>query len=108
MLRHSSRECSQFMSEFRLTPTAERDLEDIWTYTLKNWGLEQANHYIDRLMVVFDALSQSPKTAPACDHILLGYRRRSFERHMVYFRITNYGIEVVRILHVSMDALSRL
>jgi toxin ParE1/3/4 len=96
------------MSEYRLTPAAERDLEDIWTYTLKNWGLEQANHYIDRLMVVFDALSQSPKTAPACDHILLGYRRRSFERHMVYFRITNYGIEVVRILHVNMDALSRL
>lgn len=96
------------MAEYLLTPAAERDLEDIWTYTVQHWGLEQANHYIDHLIAAIDSLSQSPKAAPTCDHIRIGYRRRSVERHMVYFRITTDGIVVVRVLHESMDAKKRL
>jgi toxin ParE1/3/4 len=42
--------------------------------------------------------------APACDHIRPSYRRRSVERHMIYFRITDYGIAIIRILHDRMDA----
>ena len=92
------------MAEYRLTPAAERDLEAIWIFTVQKWGLEQANRYIDLLTSAFDELSQSPKTAPACDHIRPGYRRRSVERHLIYFQITNYGIAVIRVLHESMDA----
>ncbi len=91
------------MAEYRLAPAAERDLEAIWTYTVRHWGLQQANRYIDFLTAAFDELSQSPKTAPACDHIRPGYRRQRVERHLIYFRITNYGIAVVRVLHESMD-----
>jgi toxin ParE1/3/4 len=92
------------MAEYRLTPAAEQDLEAIWTYTAQQWGVMQADRYIDFLTAAFDVLSQSPKTAPACDHIRSGYRRQSVERHMIYFRITQYGIVVVRVLHDSMDA----
>lgn len=92
------------MAECRLTPAAERDLEAIWTHTLRQWGAEQANRYTDSLTAAFAELAQSPKTAPACDQIRLGYRRRSVERHMIYFRITTYGIAVVRILHDRMDS----
>jgi toxin ParE1/3/4 len=92
------------MAEYRLAPAAERDLEAIWTYTVQHWGLEQANRYIDFLAIAFDELSQSPKAAPACDHIQPGYRRQRVERHLIYFRTTNYGIAVIRVLHESMDA----
>lgn len=96
------------MPEYRLTPAAERDLESIWTYPVQQWGEEQANRYTDFLTAAFAELAQSPETAPACDYIRPGYRRRSVERHMIYFRITNYGIAVVRILHDRMDALRHL
>jgi toxin ParE1/3/4 len=92
------------VAEYRLTPAAERDLETIWTHTIQQWGVGQANRYIDLLTAVFAELAQSPKIAPACDHIRPGYRRRSVERHMIYFRITAYCIAVVRILHDRMDA----
>lgn len=92
------------MAEYRLTPAAERDLERIWTYTLQRWGVEQANRYTDILTGSFADLAQSPKTAPACDQIRPGYRRRSVERHAIYFRITAYGIAIIRILHDRMDA----
>jgi toxin ParE1/3/4 len=33
------------MADYRLTPAAERDLELIWTYTFRQWGLEQVTCY---------------------------------------------------------------
>jgi toxin ParE1/3/4 len=90
--------------EYRLTPAAERDLETIWTHTCQQWGVEQANRYTDILTATFAELAQSPKTAPSCDHIRSGYRRRSIERHMIYFRITAYGVVIIRVLHDRMDA----
>lgn len=93
------------MAEYRLTPAAERDLEAIWIYTFQEWGAAQANSYIDIVTTAFAELTRSPKTAPICDHIRSGYRRRSVERHVIYFRVTAYGISIVRILHDRMDAL---
>lgn len=92
------------MAEYRLTPAAERDLEAIWAYTVRAWGIEQAGRYIETLTAAFTALAASPKTAPACDHIRPGYRRWCVERHMIYFRVSDYGIAVVRVLHERMDA----
>jgi len=96
------------MVEYRLAPAAERDLEVIWAYTVQQWSLEQAHRYIDILTAAFAALAQSPKTAQACDHIRPGYRCSRVERHMVYFRITEYGIAIIRVLHDRMDALRYL
>ncbi|MEW5787286.1 MAG: type II toxin-antitoxin system RelE/ParE family toxin [Pseudomonadota bacterium] len=92
------------MPEYRLTPAAQRDLEGIWQYTRDQWGAEQAHRYADKLIAAFAELAETPKAAPACDHIRSGYRRRSVEHHVIYFRITAYGIAVVRILHTRMDA----
>ncbi len=91
------------MAEYRLTPAAERDLENIWLYTLQQWSIEQADRYVGILVDAFAELAQSPNSAPSCDHIRQGYRRRSVERHMIYFRITNYGVSIVRVLHERMD-----
>ena len=52
-------------------------------------GREQAERYIDLLASAFQVLADSPMSAPACDHIRLGYRRRNVERHMIYFRVTD-------------------
>ncbi len=96
------------MPEYRLTPAAERDLENIWLYTRQQWGEELADRYTAILANAFAELAQAPKTVPSCDHIRRGYRRRSVERHMIYFRVTDYGIAIVRVLHDRMDALRHL
>jgi toxin ParE1/3/4 len=92
------------MAEFRLTPAAERDLESIWSYTVQRWGIEQASRYTDILTSAFSELTLAPESAPACGHIRPGYRRRIVERHVIYFRVTAYGIAIVRILHHAMNA----
>lgn len=90
--------------EFRLAPAAERDLENIWRYTRQEWGPEQADRYVDLLVAVFGRLAEAPKSAPACEHIRVGYRRRHVGRHMIYFRITDYGIAIIRVLHERANA----
>lgn len=92
------------VADYRLSPAAERDLEGIWKYTRREWGLEQADRYTDLLTAAFKVLAEAPKSAPVCDHIRPAYRRRNAERHMIYFRITEYGIAIIRILHERMDA----
>ncbi|OYO25783.1 type II toxin-antitoxin system RelE/ParE family toxin [Janthinobacterium sp. PC23-8] len=92
------------MAEVWLTPAAEQDLEAIWTYTAQRWSVAQASRYTDLMTAAFAELADHPKTAPACDDIRPGYRRRSVGRHMIYLRITHYGIAIVRILHQRMDA----
>ena len=89
-------------AEYRLTPAAKSDLEAIWLYTLEGWGLEQANRYTDELTNVFAQLAIGPQRGTACDHIRTGYRRSKVGRHVVYYRMTDYGIAVVRILHDRM------
>ncbi len=100
----SNSACGPRVAEYRLTPAAENDLQAIWKYTTAQWGADQADRYTDHLVAVFAELAQSPKAAPACDHVRPGYRRRMVERHMVYFRLTAEGVTIVRILHDRMDA----
>ena len=89
-------------AEYRLTPEAKRDVEAIWLYTFEEWGLEQANRYTDELEDGFAQLAVGPQLGAACDHIRKGYRRSRVGRHVVYYRTTDYGIAVVRILHDRM------
>jgi toxin ParE1/3/4 len=96
------------MAEYRLAPKAEEDLEDIWSYSYANWGEQQAHDYTDGLVGTFEALAMSPASAPACDAIKPGYRRQVFESHVIYFRITDFGIEIIRVLHKRMHAASHL
>ena len=96
------------MAEYRLTPAAERDLENIWLYTRRQWGTEQAERYTTILANAFAELAQAPKVATSCDHIRGGYRRHGVDRHMVYFSVTEYGIAIVRVLHDRMDAARHL
>lgn len=96
------------MAEYRVTPRAQRDLEDIFDYTAKQWGLPQAIRYTNIIEATFASLAETPQQSQNCDAIRQGYRRRAVERHVVYFRQTDYGIAIVRILHQRMDQVRHL
>ena len=83
-------------------------MEAIWLFTLDEWGLEQANRYTDALTVAFANLADNPQHGTACDHIRQGYRRSRVGRHTIYYRITDYGIAVIRVLHGRMNAPTHL
>jgi toxin ParE1/3/4 len=92
------------MAEFRLTPAARDDLNALFDHSVTAWGLTQAMAYADRIEAVLRASAAAPMQAASCDHIRTGYRRRSVGQHVIFFRPTDYGIAVIRILHRRMDA----
>lgn len=96
------------MNSYKLLPEAELDLEDIWLYTVQEWGVEQAMIYVDELNASFENLNEHAKfsrlrtefTPPVyicrCNHHLI-----------VYLEYDDY-IAVIRILHEKMDIDGRL
>ena len=79
-------------------------MEVVWLYSLKQWGAQQTERYIDDLTEAFGFLAESPKAGTACDNIRRGYRKYPVIRHVVYYRERAYGIEVIRVLHDRMLA----
>lgn len=90
------------------TPAAEQDLIDIWYYTATQWGDDQADTYVDRLEEAMLRLLRHPEIGVDCAELRAGYRRTGAGRHLIYYRIADTAIEVVRVLHVSMDAEAHL
>jgi toxin ParE1/3/4 len=96
------------LAEYRLSPAAQRDLNDIFDHTVQHWGVAQALHYTQALESACAARAEAPDQAQDCSHIRTGYRRCSVGKHIIYFQTTNYGIAVIRILHGRMDASRHL
>lgn len=92
------------MGLYRLARRAESDLEDIWDYTENTWSVEQAEKYLDGLFSCFQAIADGKAKAKPIDAIRKGYYKTLCVKHNIFFRkSSDYVIEIIRILHVSMD-----
>lgn len=91
------------MADFYLRPKAVSDLENIWDYTVRMWDEDQAERYLRLLNVGFIDLTIQPDLGRACDAIRPGYRVFRVGSHVIFYRVMNEGIEIVRVLHQSMD-----
>ncbi len=83
-------------------------MEAIWLYSLTEWGAKRADTYIDDLTAAFEFLSNSPKAGTSCENLRSGYRKYPVVRHVLYYRETRYGIEIIRVLHDRMLAIKHL
>lgn len=92
------------MKPFDLTHKAKTDLRKIAVFTEANWGVEQRNAYIKQFDEAFHRLAACPLMGKQCDEIMPGYRKFPQGSHMIYYkRGSSCVIEIVRILHKSMD-----
>lgn len=95
-------------AEYKLSPKARDDMEAVWLYSFSQWGLDQAELYIDDLASAFSLLASNSRLGTACSIIRAGYRKYPTLRHVIYYRKTDYGIEIVRVLHDRQLATSYL
>jgi toxin ParE1/3/4 len=90
------------MPRFRLTERAKADLRAIGRYTQATWGREQRNRYLARLDACFHLLAREPHLGRACDEIRAGDRKYHVGRHLIFYRASPEGLEIIRILHDRM------
>ncbi|HTY50109.1 MAG TPA: type II toxin-antitoxin system RelE/ParE family toxin, partial [Steroidobacteraceae bacterium] len=62
------------MTEYRLSPAAQDDLDGIFDYTVKEWGLTQAVRYTQAIETACAASAEAPLQGQDCGHIRPGYR----------------------------------
>jgi toxin ParE1/3/4 len=86
-----------------LLPRAKDDVDEIWEYTVKRWGEDQSETYIRQLFDRVDAVVRKPAIGRACPSVREGYFRYSAGSHVLFYRMIEGGIDVIRILHQRMD-----
>ncbi len=92
------------MADFIVSKKAFDDLLQIGSYTEKGWGKSQRNAYLKQLDKSFHALATTPLIGTSCDEVREGYRKYGVGKHIVFYRRANTTtIEIVRVLHGSMD-----
>ena len=92
------------MAEYRFSRLAAGDLDDITTYTALNFGLEQAHRYADEILPAAQFAADFPALGSAYT-TRAGQRFRKYNsgQHALFYQQTEYGMFVVRVLHLMMD-----
>jgi plasmid stabilization system protein ParE len=104
------------MASYRFFPAADRRQDEIWEYTCKQWGENQAKQYIqglhDHLQKLADKkIPWRPLPAglvvPSDLDISIFFSRH--EKHYIFFReLSSNAIGVLSILHGAMQIPVRL
>lgn len=90
------------MKEIELTPKAEEDLEAIWNYSFRQFGVIQADEYIDRIAAVFDVLTRH-EIGTLREELGENILSLPVEQHMIYFVPSHSVITIIRVLSQTQD-----
>ncbi|MGZ8216519.1 type II toxin-antitoxin system RelE/ParE family toxin [Methylomagnum sp.] len=91
------------MKDYRLSVAAQSDLREIQAYTKSTWGENQAMKYLSELRSGMEKLAEFPSMGRMREDIAKGLRCLPITRHVIFYREYPAGIEIVRVLHASMD-----
>lgn len=84
------------------------DLEDIYAYTARTWSVSQADRYYKLLFDEITHICRHPESGRDMTHIRKAYKASKVKSHVIFYRVNNEVIEIVRILHERMDVKNRL
>ena len=97
------------MVKYHLTNKAVEDLSNIWNYTFDIWSEKQADLYYNMLISCCLEAAKNPTFGKKYDEIVVNLYGFRAGKHIVFYRIvSNEEIEIVRILHGSMDLKKKM
>jgi len=101
-------------AHYRVLPAADRDLDDQAAYLATQASLDTALRFYDAASFTFAKLAGMPGIGerwPSANPRLAGlrvWRIEHFEKHLIFYRPVDDGIEIVRIIHAARDLESVL
>jgi len=96
------------MGAVRLRRQARRDIDGIADHTFAAWGAEQEDLYLAVLHEAFDRLAEFPDSGVAREDLAPGLRSLAVGRHVIFYLLNCDTIEIVRVLHQSIDVSRHL
>jgi toxin ParE1/3/4 len=88
---------------YELSEEADRDLQEIYDFTIENFGSHQAIEYLTGLETIFNNLCKHPYTGRSRNEIRRGLRCIAYVSHIIFYRMAEKRIRIVRVLHASRD-----
>ncbi|HAH10679.1 MAG TPA: plasmid stabilization protein ParE [Alphaproteobacteria bacterium] len=86
-----------------LSVEADRDLDDIFSYSFERWGTAQAEKYRGHLWAALSRILKQPHKG----RIMIRPGGTVFsvtaERHRIFYEVDGAEIFILRILHQAMD-----
>src|SRR5262245_39593524 len=97
------------MPAYRKTRRADEDLKEIYRYTRRMWGRDQAVRYLRGLEQRFTALAANPLTGIAREDLRPeGLRSVVHGSHVIFYQPQPDGVLIVRVLHGRQDVRTHL
>jgi len=93
---------------YRLRSLAQDDLESIWLYTLKYWGVEQADTYLESLINRFEWLTENATMGKQRDDVKKGYYCFPEGMNLIFYTLKNKQVDIIGIAHQRMDIVEYL
>ena len=87
---------------------AEHDLLSIWLHTFREWGEQQADQYLEDLNQAMNLLAEQPLMCRERRELFPPVRIHHHAHHLIVYLAVTDGINVIRVLHETMDVDSRL
>jgi len=96
------------MPSYSLSKKALKDLTIIWEYSFDNWSEKRADLYYNQIINECKLISKNPEIGKSYSRVLNDLRGRKINKHIIFYKILDDKITVVRILHEKMDLVNRL
>jgi len=90
-----------------ISKKAVSDLEEIWFYTVEKWSVEQADRYYYLIIDEINYICKNTTAGKSMDQVRKGYRASKVKSHLIFYRVANNTVEIIRILHERMDIENR-
>jgi len=94
---------------YRVLPSADSDLDDQAGFLAQHIGLKTALRFYANAASSFATIAGMPgigepwrSTDPRLAGMRVG-RIKGFERHLIFYRPTDDGVDIVRVLHGARD-----
>lgn len=91
-----------------LKPAARLDISDIALYTFEHWGRTQRDRYKATLLRNIRNLATFPELGMERGHLTKRGRMLYVEEHVIYYRVDERVVTILRVLHVRQSPVGRL
>ena len=92
------------MASYRLSPYAERALEDIYVYTAQTFGDGQAEAYHEGFHRAFGLIADCPVMGRSADELRPGWRQHVHGKHVFFYTLADDGAVIVQaIFHTAQN-----
>jgi toxin ParE1/3/4 len=86
------------MTSIVRSPQYERDLTEIWDQ-IEQQNADAADRVVMAIERTIELLPQFPRIGTPCPHLAPGLRRMLWRDYLIYYRLRDNVVEVVRVLH---------